>query len=318
VDNFDIAVFTGLCALARGYWDLVAYRAVVGVGLGGEFGIGMALAAEAWPASKRARASSYVMLGWHGGVLLAAFVTAMLLPVIGWRGMFLLGILPAFVAFVVRRTLDEPEIFVKKHAARDENSFRLLVKDGKTFKTTLGIAILCTVQNFAYYGIMVWMPSYLGKTLGFSLTKSGLWTAMTVLGMASGTLVCGQLADRIGRKPVFLLFQGGALIMVFLYSRTTEPNMLLWVGAIHGSICERSERCHFRAYVRSVSHSSSCHSAKRFVELCSRSWRARTAHCRRHNREVLFSGCDRPPRIYLRAGHHRDSIFDPRAQGKDA
>jgi predicted MFS family arabinose efflux permease len=59
------AVFTGLCALARGYWDLVAYRAVAGVGLGGEFGIGMALAAEAWPASKRARASSYVMVGWH-------------------------------------------------------------------------------------------------------------------------------------------------------------------------------------------------------------------------------------------------------------
>src|SRR5882762_2284196 len=195
------ATFTALCALSRGYWDLVAYRTVAGLGLGGEFGIGMALATEAWPASKRARASSYVMVGWHCGVLLAAFLTPALLPVIGWRGMFLLGILPAFVAFVVRRTLDEPEIFVKKHAARDENSFRLLVKDGKTFKTTLGIAILCTVQNFAYYGIMVWMPSYLGKTLGFSLTKSGLWTAMTVLGMASGTLVCGQLADRIGRKP---------------------------------------------------------------------------------------------------------------------
>jgi len=59
------AVFTGLCALARGYWDLVAYRTVAGIGLGGEFGIGMALAAEAWPASKRARATSYVMLGWQ-------------------------------------------------------------------------------------------------------------------------------------------------------------------------------------------------------------------------------------------------------------
>src|SRR6267154_5907940 len=106
------ALFTGLCALARGYWDLVAYRTFAGVGLGGEFGIGMVLAAEAWPAVKRARVSSYVMLGWHGGVLLAAFVTAMLLPVIGWRGMFLLGILPAFMAFVVRRTLHEPEIFV--------------------------------------------------------------------------------------------------------------------------------------------------------------------------------------------------------------
>src|SRR5690349_12911408 len=89
------AVFTGLCALARGYWDLVAYRTVAGLGLGGEFGIGMALATEVWPASKRARASSYVMVGWHGGVLLAAFLIPVLLPKVGWRGMFLLGVLPA-------------------------------------------------------------------------------------------------------------------------------------------------------------------------------------------------------------------------------
>ena len=54
------AVFTGLCALAQGYWDLLVYRTIAGLGLGGEFGIGMALVAEAWPASKRARASSYV------------------------------------------------------------------------------------------------------------------------------------------------------------------------------------------------------------------------------------------------------------------
>ena len=69
------AAFTGLCAFARGYWDLAAYRLIAGLGLGGEFGIGMALAAEAWPASKRARVSSYVALGWQSGVLLAALVT---------------------------------------------------------------------------------------------------------------------------------------------------------------------------------------------------------------------------------------------------
>jgi MFS family permease len=228
------AVFTGLCALARGYRDLVFFRAIAGLGLGGEFGIGMALATEAWPASKRARVSSYVMVGWHGGVLLAAFTTPLLLPVIGWRGMFLVGIVPAVVAFVVRRALDEPEIFVQRHAAKNENSFRALVKDSKTFRTTLGIAILCAVQNFAYYGLMVWLPSYLSKTLGFSLTKSGLWTGVTVLGMACGIWVCGQLADRIGRKPTFLLFQFGAVVMVFLYSRITEASTLLWAGAIMG------------------------------------------------------------------------------------
>jgi MFS family permease len=97
------ALFTGLCAFARGYWDLIFYRVIAGLGLGGECGIGMMLAAEAWPASKRARASSYVSLGWQSGVLLAALVTPVLLPVIGWRGMFLVGLLPALVAFIVRR-----------------------------------------------------------------------------------------------------------------------------------------------------------------------------------------------------------------------
>jgi MFS family permease len=96
---------------------------------------------------------------------LSALITPILLPVIGWRGMFMVGLLPAFVAFVVRRTLHEPEIFVSKHAGKSENSFRLLVKDGRTFRTTLGIALVCAVQNFSYYGIIIWMPSYLAKSL---------------------------------------------------------------------------------------------------------------------------------------------------------
>ncbi len=146
----------------------------------------------------------------------------------------MVGLLPALAAFIVRRALHEPEIFVKKHAVKKENSFRLLVKDGKTSRTTLGIAILCSVQNFAYYGIMIWMPSYLAKSLGFSLTKSGMWTAVTVLGMACGIWVFGQLADRVGRKPIFILFQIGAVIMLFVYSRVTGPNTLLWVGALMG------------------------------------------------------------------------------------
>jgi MFS family permease len=228
------AVFTGLGSIARGYWDLIVYRTVAGIGLGGEFGIGMALAAEAWPVSKRARASSYVALGWQMGVLLAALVTPQLLPRIGWRGMFAVGLVPALVAFIVRRTLDEPEIFVKKRGATRQNSFRLLIKDRKTLRTTLGITTLCVVQNFAYYGLMIWMPSYLAKSLGFSLTKSGLWTAVTVMGMACGIWTFGQLADRLGRKPVFVVFQSGAAIMVFVYSRLTDPIALLWVGAIMG------------------------------------------------------------------------------------
>src|SRR5215468_651146 len=105
------AVFTGLCAFAQGYLDLLIYRGIAGLGLGGEFGIGMALVAESWPASKRARASSYVGLGWQLGVLGAAILTPILLPVIGWRGMFAVGIFPAVAAYFIRHSLHEPEVF---------------------------------------------------------------------------------------------------------------------------------------------------------------------------------------------------------------
>ena len=234
------AVFTGLCALAQGYWDLLVYRTVAGIGLGGEFGIGMALAAEAWPAAKRARVSSYVALGWQCGVLLAALVTPLLLPLIGWRGMFVLGVLPAVVAWVVRNKLHEPEAFVRSTArstAKDKptgKAFKLLIKDKATTKVSAGLVVLCGVQNFGYYGIMIWLPSYLSKQLGFSLTKSAVWTSVTILGMMAGIWVFGQLADRIGRKPSFIAFQVGAVIMVLVYAQLSDPTVMLWAGALMG------------------------------------------------------------------------------------
>ena len=234
------AVFTGLCAIAQGYWDLLIYRTIAGIGLGGEFGIGMALAIEAWPAKHRAKAASYVALGWQVGVLAAALLTPVLLPHIGWRGMFVVGIFPAFVAWYLRVRLHEPEIFSQKQTALSTQkiskleSFKLLVKDKAATKVSLGVVVLTSVQNFGYYGIMIWMPNFLSKQLGFSLTKSGLWTAVTVCGMMAGIWIFGRLADRVGRKPSFLLFQLGAVISIITYSQLTDPTAMLVAGAFLG------------------------------------------------------------------------------------
>ena len=234
------AVFTGLCAIAQGYWDLLIYRTIAGIGLGGEFGIGMALAIEAWPAKHRAKAASYVALGWQFGVLAAALLTPVLLPHIGWRGMFVVGIFPAFVAWYLRVRLHEPEIFSQKQTELSTQkiskleSFKLLVKDNATTKVSLGIVVLTSVQNFGYYGIMIWMPNFLSKQLGFSFTKSGLWTAVTVCGMMAGIWIFGRLADKIGRKPSFLLFQLGAVISIITYSQLTDPTAMLVAGAFLG------------------------------------------------------------------------------------
>lgn len=232
------SVFTGLCAVAQGYWDLLAYRTLAGVGLGGEFGIGMALIAEAWPANKRNRASAWVGMGWQLGVLLAAFITPLLLDVIGWRGMFLVGLLPALVSFLIRRSMGEPEAFTRQAATTPALSFvarlKLLFKDAQTTKASLGILILCSVQNFGYYGLMIWMPSYLSTSFGFSLTKSGLWTAVTVVGMTFGIWLFGLLADRFARWKIFLLYQFGAVVMVVVYAQLSDPTVMLFTGALMG------------------------------------------------------------------------------------
>jgi benzoate transport len=229
------AVFTGLCGLAQGYYDLLVYRTIAGLGLGGEFGIGMALVAEAWPSSMRARVSSYVGLGWQLGVLVAAIVTPVLLPVIGWRGMFMLGIFPAVAAYFIRKTLHEPEVFVKKSQEHPkESALHLLVNNVETTKLSLGMIVLTSVQNFGYYGVMIWLPSYLSSRFGFALTQSAVWTMVTIAGMAVGIFTFGHIADRIGRRPAFFTYMVGAAIMVVVYSRLTDPMALLVAGAVMG------------------------------------------------------------------------------------
>ncbi|MFM0052939.1 MFS transporter [Caballeronia grimmiae] len=229
------AVFTGLCAFASGYHDLLAYRFVAGLGLGGEFGIGMALAIEAWPAEKRGRVSSYVGMGWQIGVLIAALVTPVLLPHIGWRGMFLVGLAPAVLSFAIRKAIGESELFIKRASKkRHEFPLKTLFRDRQTTRRSIGMIIMCSVQNFGYYGLIIWMPGYLTKAFGFTLAKSATWTAASILGMLVGIWIFGQLADRIGRKPTFVMYQIGALVMVFIYSRMTTPDALLIGGMVVG------------------------------------------------------------------------------------
>ncbi|MDR3097800.1 MAG: MFS transporter, partial [Paraburkholderia sp.] len=178
------------------------------------------------------------------GVLAAALLTPWLLPVIGWRGMFALGLLPAVVSFVVRRRVEEPELFVA-HRARVSKTpahergawlraLGLLVADARTARASLGVTVLCSVQNFGYYGLMIWLPAYLSKSFGYSLTKSGLWTAATVAGMALGIWLFGIAADRFGRRPTFLFYQAGAVAMVYVYAHLSTPFALLIGGAAMG------------------------------------------------------------------------------------
>jgi MFS family permease len=230
------AVFTGLTALAWNYDVMLIFRVLSGLGLGGEFGIGMALSAEAFPAAKRAQATSWVGIGGQVGVLLAAFIAAVILPLGGWRLMFTIGIIPAVIAFLYRRRLHEPGKFttVAQAGTRRQFPIRTLFTGHRSTRSTVGLTVLTSVHNCGYYGLMTWLPFYLATQHHYSITKSGVWTAVTVSGMIVGIYVFGQLADRFGRRPVFLLFYIGSAISVPVYAHLTSSTGLLIGGAVMG------------------------------------------------------------------------------------
>lgn len=255
------SIFTGACAFADNAVHLDILRFLAGLGLGGEYGIGMTLVSETWPGAKRARATAGVAMGWQAGAVLAAILAAVVLPDYGWRGLFLVGVLPALLAAWARHGIKEPPMWVKRKEmkkalqARKDAGEKLtaeeeeqlteakkfplahLFADKKTTITTIALTIMTSVQNFGYYGIMVWLPMILLKEHGLTTKSMSGWMIVTVIGMIAGIFVFGWLCDRFGRKKPYLLFYVCAAAMVYIYVNLGTPIALLFGGAFLGFFC---------------------------------------------------------------------------------
>ncbi|MBV7508258.1 MFS transporter [Bacillus sp. sid0103] len=232
------AIGTALTGLASNIEQVYIYRFIAGLGAGGEYGIGMALVAEAWPKNKQGRASSYVSIGAQYGVILAALLSAIILPSWGWRGLFFIGLVPVIFAFIVRKKLDEsPEWLAankKKQLVPRERKLKQLFATPRTSVTTIALAIMATVQIAGYNGLMIWLPSMLQQSQGLSVSNSALWTISTAAGMIAGMLTFGQFMDRFGMKRSFGIFLFASAGAVFLYSFASGSAGLLIGGAIVG------------------------------------------------------------------------------------
>ncbi len=255
------SIFTGMCAIAGSLTELNIYRFLSGLGLGGEFGIGMTLVAETWPAAQRARATAGVAIGWQLGAVLAAVLSAAVVPYFGWRGLFAIGVLPALFAAWSRRGIPEPDIWVNRKIMKASISKKLangevLSETEKEFwnqtnkfpliqlfsgvrkaTTTFALIVMTSVQNFGYYGIMVWLPTILMQKHNLTLNKTTAWMVATVIGMVIGIYLFGQFADRVGRRPAYITFYICSAASVWIYSNLNDPIYLLIGGAILGFFC---------------------------------------------------------------------------------
>ncbi|HYV17406.1 MAG TPA: MFS transporter [Verrucomicrobiae bacterium] len=242
------SLMTAGTATAQGLASLLVWRALVGFGLGAEWSAGSVLVAETWPAHRRGAAIGFVQSGWAIGYLAAAGLSALLLPAHGWRVLFLAGVFPALLTVWIRRRVEEPEAWRRRHesaptgaadATTAAERFRTILRPPlrryTLVATGMGAALL-----FAYWGLFTWIPAYLSSPVerggaGLGLVKSAAWIAPMQIGAFLGYNLFGLVADRIGRRPAFLFFVLGAAAIVPAYGLASrQPAMLLALGPLVG------------------------------------------------------------------------------------
>ncbi|GAC1362529.1 MAG: MFS transporter [Polyangiales bacterium] len=175
-------------------------RAIVGLGVGGEWAIGHAMLAEAVAPSHRGRASAALQSGEPVGVALAAIAGYLLVPIVGWRAVMIGSSATALLAFAMRRSLHLP---AEPAASRPTLAMLARARVGKRLFLAwmLGVFKLGT-----YWTCYTWLPTFLVKQMHQSIARSTTWVLTAQVGQLCGMLTFGVVADRVGRRPAFAAF----------------------------------------------------------------------------------------------------------------
>ena len=231
-------------ATSQTVWQLLFWRAVLGIGMGGEWASGAVLVSETWPAHLRNKAISIMQSGWALGYMAASISAAIILgaPSLGadaWRWLFVLGVAPAFFTLWIRRYVREPESWARKPKVSGPNPFAVIFGPTLIKRTLLIIALGSAVQ-FANWGLFFWLPTFLARPIaqggaGMGVVGSLPWIIPVQLGAYAGYLTFGFIADRIGRRRAFVLYMLAAAVLVPVYGQMARsPFILLALGPLLG------------------------------------------------------------------------------------
>jgi putative sialic acid transporter len=230
------SVFTGACGLARTVAQLVVFRVLLGLGMGGEWASGAALVSETWPAEHRGKALGFMQSAWAIGYGAAALVTLLVLPVWGWRAVFFVGVLPALFTVWVQRRVEEPEIWQARRAAPAAGRGRFRdIFHGRMLRLTCAVTLMNACTMFAYWGFNLWVPAYLGLPVtqgGVGLSPRVMSTLIIVMQVGTwfGYVTFGVISDRFGRKRTYVIYLLAAAVLLALYGVSRQPLVLLVLG----------------------------------------------------------------------------------------
>jgi MFS family permease len=228
--------FSLLCAITQDFGQLITCRALLGLGFGGEWAAGAVLMGEVIRPQYRGRAVGCVQSGWAIGWGIAVLLQAILFSLIpaeqAWRWLFAFGALPALIVFFVRRFVEEPTVAVetRRHLRASGDAPAIWeIFSPPVVRTTLLAALFGTGVQGGYYAVTAWLPTFLQTERQLSIVGSTGYLAFLILGAFVGYLVGAWLADRVGRRMLFLTFAVGAILVVLAYTQLPLSDRIMWL-----------------------------------------------------------------------------------------
>jgi MFS family permease len=231
------SVFTAACGFATTFAQFVFFRIGLGLGMGGEWASGATLVSETWRAEHRGKALAFMQSAWAIGYALAAAVNYLVQPAFGWRPVFFVGILPAFLTVWVRQSVKEPEIWHQAKKDRASRSTLSMLFSHRLAPLTIALTMMNACTLFGWWSFNLWLPSYLQEPpsrggLGLQMLSSSTMILVMQLGMWFGYITFGFVSDRIGRKRTYITYLLLAALLLFVYVSVRSPLVLLALGPL--------------------------------------------------------------------------------------
>ncbi|MGE0678923.1 MFS transporter [Pseudolabrys sp.] len=226
------SLFTGLSGLTNSPEQLMIMRALHGLGFGAEWAVGAALLSEIVSANHRGRLLGFVQSSWAVGwaaALISYTVTFHFLDdATAWRVLFFIGLAPALFIVFVRRHVRDSRVFVETRQHSEQGGIARLFSP-EIVRTTLLTAVLGTGVHGGYYGVMIWLPTYLKTERNLSVLSTSGYLVVIILASFIGYISAALFLDRFGRRKTFLIFSAGATLTVILYTLVPISNSLMLV-----------------------------------------------------------------------------------------
>ena len=224
------AFFTALSGLTNSPGQLLAVRTLQGIGFGGEWAAGAVLLGEIINPKHRGKALGFVQGGFQWGYGLAVILSTLLFSVMaqqdGWRWLFFTGAIPALLIFYLRRFVPESPLFEK---ARSEPINPMAIFSPALLKTTILTSLLCLGIAGGALALTIWLPTFLRTTRGLSVSNSGGFLLVYIIGAIIGNILSGYLGDAIGRRKNFIIFAVCSFATVLLFTYLPISNSVLLV-----------------------------------------------------------------------------------------